>query len=117
MVVLSPLNSKHRDTFGPRHKSEGPGRGSSNSKIQPDYGSAVDELRYLIEPDISKFKREQYLMSFCADGGVWRGILVCNGETPCPTLFAEEGDIVELNVHNDLFAQISIHWAGMDHKK
>ncbi|KZL77382.1 multicopper oxidase [Colletotrichum tofieldiae] len=37
------------------------------------------------------------------DGGFWRGIYVCNGETPCPTLFAEEGDIVELNVHNDLF--------------
>lgn len=50
------------------------------------------------------------------DGGVWRGILVCNGETPCPTLLAEEGDIVELNVHNDLFAQVSIHWSGMSHR-
>lgn len=53
---------------------------------------------------------------FVLDGGVWRGILVCNGETPCPTLLAEEGDIVELNVHNDLFAQVSIHWSGMSHR-
>ncbi|KAK2037269.1 multicopper oxidase [Colletotrichum somersetense] len=50
------------------------------------------------------------------DGGLWRGIFVCNGESPCPTLFAEEGDIVELNVHNDLFAQVSIHWSGMNHR-
>lgn len=54
--------------------------------------------------------------SSCADGGFWRGILVCNGETPCPTLLAEEGDTVELNVHNDLFAQASIHWSGMSHR-
>ena len=51
-----------------------------------------------------------------ADGGFWIGIRVCNGETPCPTLFAEEGDIVELNDHNDLFAQVSIHWYGMSHR-
>ncbi|KAK7958651.1 hypothetical protein PG988_013499 [Apiospora saccharicola] len=51
------------------------------------------------------------------DGGFWRGILVCNGETPCPTLYAEEGDVVELNVHNDLFSQVSIHWSGMDHRR
>ncbi|KAK2006474.1 multicopper oxidase [Colletotrichum eremochloae] len=51
------------------------------------------------------------------DGGFWRGILVCNGETPCPTLFAEEGDVLELNVHNDLFAQTSIHWSGMNHRR
>ncbi|KAL3292840.1 multicopper oxidase, partial [Colletotrichum asianum] len=50
-------------------------------------------------------------------GGFWRGFYVCNGETPCPTLYAEEGDIVELNVHNDLFAQVSIHWSGMNHRK
>ncbi|OLN96149.1 Laccase-1-like protein 2, partial [Colletotrichum chlorophyti] len=49
-------------------------------------------------------------------GGFWRGIYVCNGETPCPTLFAEEGDIVELNVHNDLFGQVSVHWSGMGHR-
>ncbi|KAK1983965.1 Cupredoxin [Colletotrichum cereale] len=51
------------------------------------------------------------------DGGYWRGIYVCNGESPCPTLFAEEGDIVELNVHNDLFGQVSIHWSGMNHRR
>lgn len=37
-------------------------------------------------------------------------MLVCNGETPCPTLLAEEGDLVQLAVHNDLYAQSSIHW-------
>lgn len=42
---------------------------------------------------------------------------MCNGETPCPTLYAEEGDIVELNVHNDLFLPISIHWSGMNHRR
>lgn len=53
----------------------------------------------------------------CIDGGFWRGFFVCNGETPCPTLLAEEGDIVELNVHNDLFAPVSVHWSGMDHRR
>ncbi|KAF6833859.1 multicopper oxidase [Colletotrichum plurivorum] len=51
------------------------------------------------------------------DGGFWRGVYVCNGEAPCPTLLAEEGDVVELNVHNDLFGQVSIHWSGMGHRK
>ncbi|KAK8868384.1 Laccase abr2 [Apiospora arundinis] len=51
------------------------------------------------------------------DGGYWRGVLVCNGESPCPTLYSEEGDIVELNVHNDLFSQVSIHWSGMNHRR
>lgn len=37
-------------------------------------------------------------------------MLVCNGQTPCPTLFAEEGDIVELHVQNNNYAQSSIHW-------
>lgn len=37
-------------------------------------------------------------------------MLVCNGQTPCPTLYAEEGDIVQLHVQNDLYAQSSIHW-------
>ena len=37
-------------------------------------------------------------------------MLVCNGESPCPTLYAEEGDIVQLNIQNDLYAQSSIHW-------
>lgn len=44
------------------------------------------------------------------DGGRWRPMLVCNGQTPCPTLFAEEGDIVELHVQNNNYAQSSIHW-------
>ncbi|KAI7774759.1 multicopper oxidase [Diaporthe eres] len=47
------------------------------------------------------------------DGGRWRPMLVCNGQTPCPTLYAEEGDIVQLHVQNDLYAQSSIHWSGM----
>lgn len=41
-------------------------------------------------------------------------MLVCNGQTPCPTLYAEEGDIVQLHVQNDLYAQSSIHWYGFD---
>lgn len=41
-------------------------------------------------------------------------MLVCNGQTPCPTLYAEEGDIVQLHVQNDLYAQSSIHWYVSD---
>lgn len=37
-------------------------------------------------------------------------MIVCNGETPCPLLTANEGDIVEITVHNNLYAQSSIHW-------
>lgn len=44
-------------------------------------------------------------------------MLVCNGQTPCPTLYAEEGDIVELHVQNDLYAQSSIHWYVIKHRE
>ncbi|KAJ0384441.1 hypothetical protein COL922a_008369 [Colletotrichum nupharicola] len=41
---------------------------------------------------------------------------VCNGQSPCPTLHAEEGDLVELTVKSDVYAQSSIHWSGIGHK-
>ncbi|KAL0933698.1 multicopper oxidase [Colletotrichum truncatum] len=50
------------------------------------------------------------------DGGRWRVMFVCNGQSPCPTLYAEEGDIVELTVKSDVYAQSSIHWSGIGHK-
>lgn len=37
-------------------------------------------------------------------------MFVCNGQSPCPTLHAEEGDLVELTVKSDVYAQSSIHW-------
>lgn len=37
-------------------------------------------------------------------------MFVCNGKSPCPTLTAEEGDLVELTVHSDSYLQSSIHW-------
>ncbi|KAI9170590.1 Multicopper oxidase [Paramyrothecium foliicola] len=50
------------------------------------------------------------------DGGRWRVMFVCNGQSPCPTLYAEEGDLFELTVKSDLYAQSSIHWSGIGHK-
>ncbi|KXJ97248.1 Cupredoxin [Microdochium bolleyi] len=50
------------------------------------------------------------------DGGRWRPMYVCNGESPCPTLYAEEGDVVEIEVHSDSYFQSSIHWAGVGYK-
>ncbi|KZL70549.1 multicopper oxidase [Colletotrichum tofieldiae] len=43
-------------------------------------------------------------------------MFVCNGQSPCPTLYAEEGDIVELTVKSDVYSQSSIHWSGIGHK-
>ncbi|KAI1871212.1 uncharacterized protein JN550_004657 [Neoarthrinium moseri] len=51
------------------------------------------------------------------DGGRWRAMFVCNGQSPCPTLYAEEGDIVELTVHSDSYFQGSIHWAGVGYQR
>lgn len=51
------------------------------------------------------------------DGGRWRPMFVCNGESPCPTLLAKEGDEVHLHVTNDLGAQVSLHWSGMTHRQ
>ncbi|KAK2017455.1 Cupredoxin [Colletotrichum eremochloae] len=43
-------------------------------------------------------------------------MFVCNGQSPCPTLYAEEGDIVHLTVKSDVYTQSSIHWSGIGHK-
>ncbi|KJX93622.1 conidial pigment biosynthesis oxidase arb2 brown2 like protein [Zymoseptoria brevis] len=51
------------------------------------------------------------------DGGRWRPGFVCNGESPCPTLNAREGDQIELHTTNDLPTQLSIHWSGMTHQR
>ncbi|KAK2063681.1 Cupredoxin [Colletotrichum caudatum] len=50
------------------------------------------------------------------DGGRWRVMFVCNGQSPCPTLYAKEGDIVKLTVKSDVYSQSSIHWSGIGHK-
>ncbi|KAK7228885.1 hypothetical protein V2G26_001055 [Clonostachys chloroleuca] len=31
------------------------------------------------------------------DGGRWRVMFVCNGQSPCPTLYADEGDVIEIS--------------------
>ena len=36
-------------------------------------------------------------------------MFTCNGQSPCPVLYAEEGDIVELTLKSDIYAQSSIH--------
>ncbi|PSR79596.1 Cupredoxin [Coniella lustricola] len=51
------------------------------------------------------------------DGGRWRVMFVCNGESPCPTLYAQEGDLVELSVMSDIYAQSSIHWSGIGYNR
>ncbi|TIC90850.1 Laccase abr2 [Colletotrichum higginsianum] len=51
------------------------------------------------------------------DGGRWRVMFVCNGQSPCPTLYAEEGDLVELTVRSDVYSQSTIHWSGIGHKE
>lgn len=43
------------------------------------------------------------------DGGRWRVMFTCNGQTPCPIIYADEGDIVKLSVKSDIYAQSSIH--------
>ncbi|KAF6843606.1 multicopper oxidase [Colletotrichum musicola] len=56
-------------------------------------------------------------LTWCVDGGRWRVMFVCNGQSPCPTLYAEEGDLVELTVKSDIYAQSSFHWSGIGHKR
>ncbi|KAF4986772.1 hypothetical protein FDECE_15778, partial [Fusarium decemcellulare] len=51
------------------------------------------------------------------DGGRWRVLFVCNGQSPCPTLYAEEGDLLEISVRSDIYAQSSIHLSGFGHPK
>ncbi|RSL99250.1 hypothetical protein CDV31_012259 [Fusarium ambrosium] len=51
------------------------------------------------------------------DGGRWRVVFVCNGQSPCPTLYAEEGDMLEIAVRSDIYAQSSIHLSGFGHPK
>lgn len=52
-----------------------------------------------------------FWLTLAQDGGRWRVMFVCNGQSPCPTLYAEEGDLVELTVKSDIYAQSSIHWS------
>ncbi|TLS29909.1 hypothetical protein PpBr36_02207 [Pyricularia pennisetigena] len=47
------------------------------------------------------------------DGGRWRVMYTCNGQSPCPTLYADEGDMVELTVKSDVYSQSTIHWSGI----
>ncbi|KAK2001456.1 Cupredoxin [Colletotrichum falcatum] len=49
-------------------------------------------------------------------GGRWRVMFVCDGQSPCPMLYAEEGDIVHLTVKSDIYSQSSFHWSGIGHK-
>ncbi|KAF5554136.1 multicopper oxidase [Fusarium mexicanum] len=51
------------------------------------------------------------------DGGRWRVMFTCNGKTPCPILYADEGDIIKLSVKSDIYAQSSIHLSGIGHKQ
>lgn len=48
-------------------------------------------------------------LTYRQDGGRWRVMFVCNGQSPCPTLYAEEGDLLEISVRSDIYAQSSIH--------
>lgn len=49
------------------------------------------------------------------DGGHWRPIFVGNGQSPIATFDAHEGDIVKINIHNDLGVPTTVHWVGIHH--
>lgn len=44
------------------------------------------------------------------DGGHWRPLFVGNSESPFPTINAWEGDLVRINIHNDLLLPTNLHW-------
>ncbi|EME47188.1 hypothetical protein DOTSEDRAFT_59673 [Dothistroma septosporum NZE10] len=49
------------------------------------------------------------------DGGHWRPLFVGNSESPFPTINAWEGDLVRINIHNDLSLPTNLHWVGVNH--
>ncbi|KAI8664833.1 hypothetical protein NCS56_00917400 [Fusarium sp. Ph1] len=52
-------------------------------------------------------------LTYRQDGGRWRVMFVCNVQSPCPTLHAEEGDMLEIYVRSDIYVQSSIHLYGI----
>lgn len=44
------------------------------------------------------------------DGGRWRPMFVGNSDSPVPVINAREGDLIHLNVHNDLGVPSALHW-------
>ncbi|KXH65544.1 hypothetical protein CSAL01_02943 [Colletotrichum salicis] len=100
--VEEPLHSEHLD-------------------IWPVHAGLLDSWgRHQPPSEQDRLTREYTLQSgvrwMNPDGGRWRVMFVCNGQTPCPTLYAEEGDLVALTVKSDVYAQSSIHWSGIGHK-
>ncbi|KAI6260084.1 hypothetical protein MCOR27_002778 [Pyricularia oryzae] len=69
------------------------------------------------EQDTAKLVRKYNLQTgvrwMNPDGGRWRVMYTCNGQSPCPTLYADEGDMVELTVKSDVYSQSTIHWSGI----
>ncbi|KAH7062619.1 Cupredoxin [Macrophomina phaseolina] len=49
------------------------------------------------------------------DGGHWRPMFVGNSESPVPVINVREGDLIHLNVHNDLGIPSALHWFGFHH--
>lgn len=83
---------------------------------------------YHIEDDGVARPLEQYASRECAknftsegcsdpqfvDGKTYRNAIGVNGQIPGPTIIVNEGQLVEIHVHNNMSSQgISIHWHGM----
>ncbi|KAI1070289.1 hypothetical protein LB507_010320 [Fusarium sp. FIESC RH6] len=81
--------------------------------VFPNWADRTDEATRLVR----KYHLQTGVHWMNPDGGRWRVMFTCNGQSPCPVLYAEEGDIVELTLKSDIYAQSSIHLSGIGHKQ
>ncbi|KAG9121221.1 laccase, multicopper oxidase, benzenediol:oxygen oxidorectuctase, partial [Ceratobasidium sp. 392] len=101
--------------------------GSPEPKNKPDYGAHHDGVdvqfhrdQFTLSPDFKitdKPTTRTYNfvveMKRGAPDGFYRDMLVVNGQYPGPTIEANEGDTVIVNVKNKLKVGTSIHWHGL----
>ncbi|KAF5689871.1 multicopper oxidase [Fusarium denticulatum] len=79
----------------------------------PEWNAPTDKPHALVR----SYHLETGVRWMNPDGGRWRVMFTCNGQTPCPILYADEGDIIKLSVKSDIYAQSSIHLSGIGHKQ
>ncbi|KAI7762476.1 hypothetical protein LZL87_008822 [Fusarium oxysporum] len=79
----------------------------------PEWNASTEKLG----PLVRSYHLETGVRWINPDGGRWRVMFTCNGQTPCFILHAKEGDIVKLSVKSDIYTQSSIHLSGIGHKQ
>ncbi|KAG7404716.1 Laccase abr2 [Fusarium oxysporum f. sp. rapae] len=79
----------------------------------PEWNASTEKLG----PLVRSYHLETGVRWINPDGGRWRVMFTCNGQTPCSILYAKEGDIVKLSVKSDIYTQSSIHLSGIGHKQ